>query len=141
MREHLLFSKPVYKIHKEFSIQLATFLGGPLAGAYLVAENFRAMGDTSSARKTWIVAITGTLLLMGVISMIPDDVHIPNIAYPITYVCLLTIMLIRFQRRQIQEHLQNGGAVYSIWRALFVAAMSFIILVFIALLLVLATGW
>jgi len=140
MQENLLFNKPVYKIHKEFSIQLATFLGGPLAGAYLIAENFKAFGDLAGVKKTWVIAITGTLLLMGAISMIPDEVNIPNIVYPISYVCFVSIMVSKFQRHQIQEHVQDGGETYRMWRALLVGLISFIILVIIALIVLLLTS-
>ena len=72
--------------------------------------------------------------------MIPDEVNIPNIVYPISYVCFVSIMVSKFQRHQIQEHVQDGGETYRMWRALLVGLISFIILVIIALIVLLLTS-
>ncbi len=41
------------RVYKTNMIYLGSWLGGPLVAGYLIAENFKAFGEFSKAKKTW----------------------------------------------------------------------------------------
>ncbi len=53
-------------------IALATFLGSPLAGAVLVALNYRRAGDGPAARKAVLLGAAATAVLIPLAMVLPD---------------------------------------------------------------------
>jgi len=51
-----------------------TFLGGPLAAAYLLAHNFRALGQPEHARRTQFGALAVLVVLFGVLALLPQRI-------------------------------------------------------------------
>jgi D-alanyl-lipoteichoic acid acyltransferase DltB (MBOAT superfamily) len=62
----------VYPVSQFFG---AAFLGGPLAGAYLVAENYRVLRQPMKAHITWLVAIIVTVFLFVLGAAIANGGH------------------------------------------------------------------
>ena len=52
MQEPLFPSTVSQKLYNERAILIATFLGGPLAGGFLLAQNFNAFNEPGKAGKT-----------------------------------------------------------------------------------------
>lgn len=110
----LSFEKPIYK---NLHIQLATLIGGPLGTTWLLAENFKKLGHPEKIRKTWIWGILALMLLLLLSFLIPDDWKIPNFVFPVVCLGIASQVTKSTQGSAIQQHLSEGGAVYSPWRA------------------------
>lgn len=112
------------KLYEESSIQIATFLGGPIAGGYLIAENFKSLGQINKVRTTWIFASLLTFIVLGLPLLISVVDKIPVYVFHIIFTVISSYVLINYQSEFIREHIDNGGKVYSIWRAIFIALMG-----------------
>ena len=123
--EHVLFASAIApKIYKEKAIYLATFLGGPLAAGFLMAENFKHLGALDKVKKTWIATIAAMVIIVGCIFIIPESAHFPNTILPVLYMWLAYYLVQKLQSAKIKEHTENGGQAYPIWRAVVVGFIS-----------------
>jgi len=119
--------KPVYKIYKEGAIIVGTFLGGPLAAGYMIAENFKAFQEPQKVRKTWVYAIFATVISLIAIYLIPDDGNIPDYTVPLMYTAMAYSLVGYFQKNAIAEHTQAGGAVFSWFKIICIGLLYFFI--------------
>jgi hypothetical protein len=138
MDEDILVAPPGYKLYRDRPIYIATFLGGPLVAGYLIAENYRKLGERSKVWKTWLFTGLATILIFGYVFFIqsPDS---PNYLVPIVY-SLITAYLVKWlQGDRIKLHQQNMGEFYSWWRAVLVALIGAVITVAIAVIFLIST--
>lgn len=126
------------KLYKDKGIWIATFLGGPLATGYILAENFKALGDTGKSKKTWIYTILISIFLFAVLISLPDSVRIPNWLIPIISIALAQFVLTRFQGEQIKKHIESGGQFFSGWKAALIGLIS--LLITLVIVIVIALG-
>ena len=115
---------PTQKIYKDRAIWVGTFLGGPLAAGYLIAENFKAFNETNKAKKTWIYAIIATVIVFGGVFLIPDNVKIPNQIIPLIYTAIAYYLVQHFQGQSILAHINSGGQLFSWWRTIAVGIIG-----------------
>ena len=128
MQEPLFSSTITYKLYNERTILIGTFVGGPLAGGYLLAQNFEALSEPAKAGKTWMVTIGVMLLLFGS-AFVPAADAIPGIVYNLLFCCTAHFAARKYQGSRIALHQTNGGQFYSTWRAVLAG------LVFLALMI------
>jgi len=121
MEQTLLTETPTKKVYKENAIWGGTFLGGPLAAAYFIAENFKAFHQPDKARKTWIYTILFTIFLFVGVFLLPDN--FPPHVIPIAYTVAAYYLTKHFQGTSIKQHGEAGGLFFNGWR---VAAVGFI---------------
>jgi hypothetical protein len=137
MKEDILHfdsDKPVYnRIH----IQLATFFGGPLAIIYILAENFKQLGQPEKVKKTWFIGILALLLFMTLGSLIPDTWKIPTLVFPLIFLSVGAAIMHWVQGDEIKFHTDNGGPVYSLWRAVGVGTVCLLVMLAFLFLVVL----
>ena len=88
---------PTEKIYSEKAIRVGTFLGGPIVAGYFIAENFKVFGDFDKVKRTWIITILASILIFGLIFMIPEDVNIPNVIFPIIYMGIAAYFTKKYQ--------------------------------------------
>lgn len=50
MEENVLQPIPTFKLYKDKAIYLGTFIGGPLVAGYLIAENFKQLGQLGKVK-------------------------------------------------------------------------------------------
>ena len=127
MEENILEAPPEFKINSLRSINLATFLGGPLAAGYLVAGNFRKLGELRKFRITWIITIFATIAIFGILLFVPGVDKVPNYVFPLLYVAVITYLAKRFQGEAIKSHAENGGAFFSVWRGVLAGVLAGVI--------------
>lgn len=127
--EDLLPIPAEFKLYKDRAISVGTFLGGPLTGGYLMAENFKRLGENERAKATWIISIVATIVIFGGLFIIPGIEKVPNYIIPIVYTSVAGYLAKRFQGASIREHIETGGEVYSIWRVLFISLIGVAIMV------------
>jgi hypothetical protein len=131
MDEDILVAPPDYKLYKERPIYFATFLGGPLVAGYLIAENYRKLGESSKVWKTWLFTGLATILIFGYVFFIQSATS-PSYLVPIFY-SLITAYLVKWlQGDRIKLHQKNLGEFYTIWRAALVALIGAVVTVAIA---------
>lgn len=124
MEEDILQPSPEYKMYSYRSITLSTFLGGPLATGYLIAENFRQLGETAKFRTAWIVAIASTAVIIGVLLFVPGIEKAPSFLFPVIYMGIASFLVKRYQGEPIKVHQENGGQFYSVWRGLLAGVIA-----------------
>jgi hypothetical protein len=139
MEETIITPLPEYKLYKDRTIAIGTFLGGPLVGGYLAAENFKHLGQSGNVRTTWVVAIIATVAIFGAVFYIPGVQRIPNYIIPILYTGITQYLVQRYQGNAIKEHMEKGGQIYSPWRAVWIGLIGAVVLVAIVVIFILAT--
>ncbi|WP_204325150.1 hypothetical protein, partial [Stenotrophomonas maltophilia] len=66
------------------AIGLGTFIGTPLAGAFLAAVNLRRLGRAQEVGKTWLVGLCLFVLLPVLGAILPEN--IPSIGFTVAQI-------------------------------------------------------
>ncbi|MDR2890313.1 MAG: hypothetical protein LBV18_01710 [Alistipes sp.] len=113
-------SVSILSVYKNNQFWLASMLGGPLAAGYMAAANFKAFDEPQRAKTAWIYAVAATVIVFGVIFLLPDAVmdKIPNYIIPAIYTGVAYLLVDRFQGKKIDAHRVAGGRVFS-WGRVF----------------------
>jgi hypothetical protein len=119
---------PTHKIYKDRAIWLGAFFGGPLAAGYIIAENFKAFNQPDKAKKTWIYTIIATIIIFGIIFLIPDSVKIPNHIIPLIHTGIAYYLMQHFQSANITAHINAGGLFYRWWRVVFIGLVGLVVI-------------
>jgi len=121
---------------KVFSLQqlsLATVFFGPFAGVYLLARNFRLLGDIFKAKRTLIFGYSlATLYLIGTV-FIPDNVgHFLRYGLPWVPAGII-YQIAYYQQKQAIVGYGTSGSMkrYSAWKMLGVGLLSLLVSLFI----------
>jgi len=135
-----------FKIYTIGWITFATYIGGTLAGCYLIGENFKNLGNKDLAERMFKIGIMSTILIFGVIAFIPENIvdKIPNELIPFTYTTIIYLYIRKFQGKSIKEHIENGGLKYSGWKVLGISILSVIaslLYLFILIILIPENFW
>lgn len=93
----------------------ATFIGAPIAGALLLAANYRTVGDGGARRQALVWGLVATGLVLTLAVVLPDD--FPRAALPIAYTVATFQVAKRLQARLLRAHQRAGGRPHSSWRA------------------------
>ena len=67
MEEHIFPDTPTSKLYTENAIRVATFLGGPLIAGYLIADNYRQLGEERHIQTTWLITILATVAIFIIV--------------------------------------------------------------------------
>jgi hypothetical protein len=105
---------------------LATILGGPLAGSYTFAENYRLLGKRRQAVVTLIAGTLCSMLLFSTTQFIPLTMleQMPPTLLPILYSSCIFGLLKLFQERLLDEAFQQGAKRYSVMRTIAVSLLA-----------------
>jgi hypothetical protein len=95
------------KLYSPGQVAGATFLGSPIAGALLIASNFRVLGAPRSQRNAIIAGVAATLACMGLSFILPK--HFPGVVIPIAYTIALRAIANGAQGDAYREHIASGG--------------------------------
>jgi hypothetical protein len=131
MDENIFPEKPESKLYTESAIRIATFLGGPLVTGYLLADNYRQLGETKKIQTTWAIAIFATVAIFVIGFYLPEKT--PPYLLPIAYTIGAYYLAQNLQGARIKAHIAAGGETWSIWRAVAAGLVGLIIIVAIAL--------
>jgi hypothetical protein len=138
MEKNHLPARPGYKLYQDKAVYAATFIGGPLAAGYIAAENYKRLGKTWESTMAWVISVFATLIIISWSFLIPGLDKIPGTILPVAYTAFAAFLMRKFQGSKIQEHINNGGPVFTLGRAALVGlaalAVTFLLTVFILLL-------
>ena len=95
-------------------VLLITLLGGPLGGAMAMAANYRAFNDTGNLFRTLGFGVVGTLILMTISVLLPENVPGAAIAVGIAFAC--RILTEQLQGPMLIRHLEKGATPHNGWR-------------------------
>ncbi len=126
---------PAYRLCTPTGVAIASMLGSPLAGAHLIARNFRRLGDARRGRLVFaLCAFTLVLLLAAGITAaltlgFEYDMRISGML-TIALACAMGYLAHRLQGNPVQTHLASGGkldrlgvvGVTVLWAAISVGA-------------------
>ena len=129
MQEDILSPTAQNKVYKEGSMAIAILLGGPFVVGYLMAHNFRQFGQLEKVRKTWLYSTFGFLAIAGVMVAVPESLNIPNIVYNLVFAMIALYFVQKYQGQQLKQHIEEGGAVYSNWRAAGIGLLCMLVIV------------
>lgn len=127
MEENIFPERPTSKLYTENAIRIATFLGGPLIAGYLIADNYKQLGETEKIKTTWMIAIIATVLLFVIAWFLPEKT--PPYLLPIPYTVGAYYLAQNLQGAKIKAHIAAGGQTWSIWRAVVAGLVGFVIIV------------
>jgi hypothetical protein len=123
---------PSYRLHSRRHVELAAFLGTPIAGALLLRKNFRALGNARGGR--WALGIatvtTVSAVLAGAVARTiggADHVAIA-VALEVAFVSSMYLAFNRWMSESVNAHVAAGGRIGPWWHVLTAAVGGFLIL-------------
>jgi hypothetical protein len=123
---------PKEKIFSRLAILVSTFLAGPMAGGYMLAENFKAFGERRRATWSLLISILSTVLLMTVANLIPFVEKIPPIAFSGAAFVVIHQMINYYLAERMDAHFQAGGERAGIGKIILVCVIAVIVTVGLA---------
>jgi hypothetical protein len=127
---------PLYRLS---AVGLATFLGTPLAGAWLLAHNLQLLGRADRVAMVWATSVALLLVTLVLAFVLPEEV--PAMPFAIAQLAAMMVLAKNLMEADIKQHTEAGGAFLSNWRAAGVgllftiglAALAFAVLMIIDL--------
>jgi|SRR5215203_1374432 len=116
--------KGVYNGRK---ICAGSYIGGPLAAGYMIAENFKAIGESSKVVNTWVVTITITVLLLVMPFLFNLD-RVPGLVIPVTYTSFAFFYFRFYQEEKINAYVRANGKFFGWGRTIVVGIIGLLIL-------------
>ncbi|GAA5068638.1 hypothetical protein [Lysobacter panacisoli] len=112
---------PGARLYKVSGIGLATFFGSVLAGGWLMARNYRALGEHDKARRALGYSVVAAVVVVLLALLLPDEV--PNMAFIVPQLIALTQLARRYQGDRIAEY-EAADQAYSNWRAFGISLLA-----------------
>jgi hypothetical protein len=101
------------KLFSTEQIALASFLGAPISGCLLVAQNYRVLRKAGSVWQPVVLGVAATILLMLLALFLPDG--FPNFVLPAASCLGIYFYAKQQQGDAIDNHLKSGGKKGSWW--------------------------
>ncbi len=119
---------PISGLYSPVQTGVAAFIGGPLAGCWLLATNFAMLSKPAARTRTIIVGVVVTVLVFALSLYLPED--FPNLIIPFVYTVVFHQVAKQLQGDEFSQFVEEGGQRFSHWR---VVGISFLaIVVFLA---------
>lgn len=108
------------RLHRIQNIGAATFLGGPLAGIYLITQNYLQLKKVKKAKIFALVSLSITFVIFVLI--------VAKIISANTFLFFISLWAVAevLQGEQVKIHRHKGGSVHSIGKAIVVAFVALV---------------
>jgi len=124
-------------LNSTWQIASASFIGGPLAGFYLLHKNYNTLGQSSSAKLLLKLGVVFTSLLVFLAIFAPKG--FTGILLATIYSLLIKVYAEKKQSKYYSTHIENGGFKASQWQWFMTSIASititFVVAIIVALLL------
>src|SRR4051812_8810732 len=113
MQEEVIFSETLgRKLYSTKGVMVGTLLGGPLAGAFLLARNFKALNQPEKVGRTWLfsILIFIFIIILGVVAE-----QIPQVLFIVLYAWMGQFAAQKLQGSLLDKHAAEGGSFYNNW--------------------------
>jgi hypothetical protein len=107
-------------------IAWATYLGAPIAGCWLLALNYRRLGDARAANLALISGSIGTVLLLALAFVLPE--RFPKFVVPAAYTFVMYRCVRALQGKVYEDRLANGANKGSVWVATGIGILCLILI-------------
>ena len=111
------------RLYSVSGMVLATFMGTPLASGWLMARNYRALGDNANAGQCLIYATVATVAILALTFLLPES--IPAFAFSLPQLLVVGYIAKRLQGDRIEAY-RTQDRLYSNWRAFGIGILSLI---------------
>lgn len=125
MQEDIFPEIPKNKLFTDESIRIATFIGGPLIAGYLIAGNYKQLGELKKVKWTWLCTIIATILIFIIAFFLPSKSSAP--LFPIVYSGGTFYLVRHLQGAGIKAHVAAGGKTWSVWHAVLISLAGLVI--------------
>jgi len=118
------------KFFSSKQISFGTYLGGPLAGAYMIGQNFKSLGKIKKSKYSIYLGILISIIVFILLFLIPENIldKIPNVLFPAIYTVACYFIARHFFGNLIEKNNSNEEKFHSWWRAIIISLISFLIL-------------
>lgn len=123
------------KVYNKNALLLGAFLGGPLVIGYIFAENFKALNKNELIRPVWIFTIPASIIIFGIVLLVPDSFNLPNYLIPLVYTIIAQLIFKKQQQEAIEKFINSGGQTYHWTHTLKVSLVGLILTLLIIALL------
>ncbi|RFZ83470.1 hypothetical protein DYU05_15180 [Mucilaginibacter terrenus] len=120
-------------------VRLATFLGGPIAGGYIIAENYKALNDYRMAKNTWAVTLLVTVAVFGAILYLPGVSRLPSVFFPLLFSLAGYQLTVILQDKRLYAYMNNGGTAYNWGRPVVVSLIACVVQLFLIFIVAIAS--
>jgi len=102
-----------YSLFTTTQVNVAAFVGGPVAAGWLMTKNFRVVSKDTDARRT---ALVFSAFFAGVvIAALVLPTEFPNQGIPLVTIGLAQFWYWKYQKVLFTQHIDNGGRKASNW--------------------------
>lgn len=115
------------RLYQPGQVLLAAVLGSPIAAGWLLAQNFRRLGEPSRARRAFVVSVLVTLLMIAFGAAGAQEGGVRFFGMLLSLSCYQYAKTA--QGRRVVMHQAAGGRPESWWRALGVGVAVMVALV------------
>ena len=103
------------RVYKPGHVGLATFLGTPAAGFWLMGTNYAALGEPEKRGNMLWFGIAATVFVFAIAFVLPED--IPSLPINIAVVVGMIALCKSMQGEALDEYVEYDTFWYSGWRA------------------------
>lgn len=103
------------RLYKPVAVGLATFLGSPLAGAYILTQNLKHLGRSREVGTVWLIAVALLAVTMVCAFLLPENV--PSLPFTVVQILAMSALSKHHTAVDLARHLERDGAFHSNWRA------------------------
>jgi hypothetical protein len=76
-------ARNLISVYSPHQIYVASFVGGPLGGAWFLSRNYRALSNATAATRSLLVGCVAVILILPLTFVLPEK--FPNLVIPIAY--------------------------------------------------------
>jgi hypothetical protein len=127
MENDILEQSDTHKVYSTTSFAIGSVIGGPLAAAYMAASNYNHFGEPNKKGYAWITAILLMLVALAT-AFVPVLESIPGFIVTLFILLIVQLLVHRFQGKKIRHHIEVGGPMYPISRAVVIGLISAVVL-------------
>lgn len=124
LRSHA--DKPFGKVFTGKAIRNSVFFGGPLVAGYMMAKNFKTVGESHKMSTAWLGVIGYTIAFMALNMTVLADINIPGIAFSVMNAFIAWQVFKSYQMPMVKNHVDQGGETESIGHAVVAVILSVI---------------
>ncbi|MEX0652825.1 MAG: hypothetical protein WD534_02245 [Phycisphaeraceae bacterium] len=122
------------RLHTPTAAGLATFLGGSLAGTWILAVNYHRLGATRERTMVIAIGLFVTVAVFGLAMVVPDTV--PGAVFYLPLFLGYYYAAKSAQGEAVEQHRAGGGQIASLWAAAGAGVVFLIVQVIVVVLLV-----